>query len=99
MRNQPKNKSWPLIIVIVAVAVIVYFAFFAGTPDTSDMRLLETGPENGEVGVEILGLLNQIQSLQIDPKFFENPAYRYLQDYTIEIPPENVGRENPFAPI
>lgn len=99
MKKPSSTKSWATIAVIVAVAAIAYFAFFAGAPDASDQSLLQSSPEGAEVGVQVLGLLNQIESLKIDDSFFAGAVYNSLQDYSVAIPPLPVGRDNPFAPI
>lgn len=92
-------KNWITVAVIIAVAAIIYFAFFAGAPDASDQSLLQSSPGGVAVGAQVLGLLNQIQSLRIDDSFFTGAAYNSLQDYSVAVPPLPVGRENPFAPI
>lgn len=51
------------------------------------------------VGSEELALLNRINSIKIDPKFFNDPVYLSLVDYTVPIPEQNVGRPNPFEPL
>jgi len=92
------SKNWLWMAIIVAVAVLAYFMFFS--KPAVDESVLLTQPGGGEeVGLRVLNLLNQIQSLRIDATLFQSAAYRSLQDYTVEIPTDTVGRDNPFAPI
>lgn len=86
-------------VAIVIVAILAYFMFFNGAPAPSGSSLLQSGPSGEVIGAQVLSLLNQIQSLRIDSSLFENAAYKSFQDYTVAIPPQNVGRDNPFAPI
>ncbi|MBU6427340.1 hypothetical protein KGQ27_03875 [Patescibacteria group bacterium] len=101
MHNQrpSSKKTWIWMAIIVIVALIAYFLFFSGAPSSSSQSLLQTGSGSDAVGTQVLGLLNQIQALQIDASLFQSQAYRSLQDYSVAIPPQNVGRNNPFAPI
>ncbi|MFA6404840.1 MAG: hypothetical protein WCW03_02465 [Candidatus Paceibacterota bacterium] len=98
MKNQSSKKSWLIISGIIIIAIIVYFMFFSGTPDIEDQTMLQmTNAE--ETGMDVLSLLNQIQSLRIDSEFFDSTVYKSLQDYSVAIPTQDVGRDNPFAPI
>lgn len=89
-----------IIITIIVVALIAYFYYEGSVPTTNSS--LETSIANNEaqaVGVRVLTLLKQIKSLTIDSGLFVDPSYLTLRDYSVQIPPENVGRSNPFAPL
>lgn len=95
------KKSTIIIIVVLIIAACVYF-YFEGFP-TGSSGLLQTqtnaDTDAEAVGTQVLGLLNQIQSLSIDTSLFSDPAYLTLQDYSVVIPPVPVGRNDPFAPL
>jgi hypothetical protein len=94
------KKSTIIIIAVVVIAGLVYFYFMGGSGSTDDAALqTEQNPEVEIAAGRVLSLLNQIRSLQIDTDLFNNAAYRTLRDYSVAIPPQNVGRLNPFAPI
>lgn len=97
MKNNSKN-SWIIIAIIIIVAFCVYY-FFLYQPSSQTNTLLEEQTTDNQVGAEVLSLLNQIQALHIDSSFFQSAAYQSLVDYTVPIPIQNVGRNNPFAPI
>lgn len=102
-QQQSSKKTFLILIVIIAVALGAYF-YFKGEPDDSSISSLEAqnSPETADaqaVGIRVLSLLNQINSLKIDASIFESAVYKTLVDYTITIPEQNVGRPNPFAPI
>lgn len=97
--KQSSKKSIIVIVVIVIIAAIVYFYYEGSAGPDSSALSLEAGGNADVVGAQVLGLLNQIQSLKIDRSFFTDPAYQTLRDYSVAIPPQNVGRPNPFAPI
>lgn len=95
-------KSIIIIVVIVAIALVAYF-YYQGTktPDTAGGLLTTSanpGVQSG-IGQQVLGLLSQIQTLRIDSSLFKDPGFQTLRDFSVIIPPENVGRANPFAPL
>lgn len=92
------TKKNIIIIVVILLAVGVFF-YWNGSKPSADASLLQTSPTDANIGANVLSLLNQIQSLRIDTSLFKNPAFQSFQDYTVSIPPVNVGRQNPFAPI
>lgn len=94
------NKSTIILLIVLVVGAFVYF--FVIGDDTQDISFLLEGNSDGisdNVGAEVLALLQQIQSIEIDASVFSSPVYRTLRDYSVSIPPQNVGRQNPFAPI
>lgn len=95
------NKTTIITIVsIIAIAGAVYF-FFMGRSTPGEVGSLEeqTDPEIQASAARVLVLLNQINSIKIDPAFFTSPEYQTLRDYSIAIPTLPVGRPNPFAPL
>ncbi len=68
-------------------------------------------PEGGEAGIEqetgvtveegraVLALLNDLRSLSLDETFFSNRIFMSLEDWSVVLVPEPMGRANPFAPI
>ena len=98
MNTKSSNKTWIWIVLIVIVAGLGYFYLYGSSNQTSS-SLTATSDTNSAVGVQVLGLLSQIQSLKIDTAIFSDAGYRTLRDYSVVIPPVNVGRPNPFAPL
>jgi flagellar basal body-associated protein FliL len=102
--NQETSSKKPIIIFIsiIAIAALAYFYFLGSkTPDSSS-TLSEANSASDATqlsGARVLNLLGQVSSLKIDKSLFESAAYQSLVDYTIEIPEQNIGRPNPFAPI
>lgn len=102
MQQKSSKKSIIIVVVIIILALIAYF-YFSGTPsDSSSSTLDMQSPESKDAevaGARVLSLLNQINSLKIDTAIFNDPTYKSLVDYSVEIPEQNVGRPNPFAPL
>jgi hypothetical protein len=99
MNTQSPHRTWIWVTVIVVVAAIGYFYLSGSSAPASSVVLLSSGPNSAAVGAQDLALLQQIQSLKIDTSLFSDPGYLTLRDYSVAIPPVNVGRPNPFAPL
>ncbi len=100
--NTPKKslKSIIIIVGIIIVALIAYFYYEGSKPAANSVLVSSAADIDAQqVGVRVLNLLNQIQSLRIDTTLFSDPSYQTLRDYSVAIPQQNVGRSNPFAPI
>ncbi len=95
-----KKSTILIIIVVVLIAGAVYF-FFMGNQTPSDVGTLavQNNPEIQASAARVLTLLNQVRSLKIDTDLFESQEYKTLRDYSVPIPPLEVGRLNPFAPL
>jgi len=99
MNTQSSNKTWIWIAIIIIVAIVGYFYLSGSSAPASSTLVQSSGSDSEAVGAQVLTLLNQIQSLKIDTSIFSDPGFLTLRDYSVAIPPENVGRANPFAPL
>jgi hypothetical protein len=107
MNNKDNKSSKKVLIIIIAIVVVAigYYLYSSGDSEVAvdqDSSLVTQSADFGEtqiVGARVLSLLNQISSLNIDDSIFQSAAYKSLVDYTISIPEQNVGRQNPFAPL
>jgi hypothetical protein len=102
MNNQPNAKNtWIWATVVIVIAAIGYFYFYGSSSSTTaSSGLVQTSSgDSSDVGSQVLTLLNQINSLNIDTSLFTDPGYQTLRDYSVAIPSVNVGRPNPFAPL
>ncbi|HEY4503878.1 MAG TPA: hypothetical protein VJJ28_02115 [Candidatus Paceibacterota bacterium] len=98
---QKKSSKKPIIIVIVILTLIAltYF-YFSGSPTDSSPSLTsdESAKSSAQiVGAQVLVLLNQLNSLNIETKIFDTPVYKSLVDHTVTVLEQRVGKPNPFA--
>jgi hypothetical protein len=88
------------VIAVAVVAAVVYFYYMGHSkPEDVGSLAIQNDPEVQASAARVLVLLNQIKSINIDPKFFTSAEYQTLVDYSVVIPPLPVGRPNPFAPL
>lgn len=97
-----------LIIIIVAVVLLfIGYAAFGPTGDDPTGELTRqnttgvtgTAADPNSPGRQFVSQLLAIQNIHYNLELFKDPAYMFLQDYSRELVPQNVGRENPFAPL
>ena len=104
MKNKPSSNKNTIIIGVVIVVVLFggWYFYSKGSSSASTSQLISSSPNNtaqGAVGADVLSILNNVSSINIDANFFQTPAYQSLVDYSIAVPPQPVGRNNPFAPV
>ncbi len=98
-----KPTIFTLILIVVAIVVVGGYFYMQGSQPTSSSSALvssDTTASGPSDSGNILALLNQVKSLNIDTAFFQTPAYTSLTSYSVNIIPISVGnRTNPFAPV
>ncbi|MEN9913191.1 MAG: hypothetical protein RLY66_599 [Candidatus Parcubacteria bacterium] len=100
MKNQPNSKKSTIgIIIIIVMACLAYYFFTKGNSAPEGALVQQSTPQADAVSARILSLLNQVSKLEIDTSIFEDVVYMTFKDRSIQIPPVEVGRPNPFAPI
>ena len=91
-----KKIGIPALLLIVIVAG--YFLFIADSTTLSLSAPPPPNPEISRIERQILTLLSELQDIELRSEIFESQAYESLVDFSVEIVPEPVGRENPFLP-
>ena len=82
-------------IVVVVVGCLAFYLFSgSSTPDITSVN-----PVGGSSGSQLLDLLNQSKSITLDLSIFSDPVFQSLVDSNQPIPPQPVGRSNPFLPL
>lgn len=80
--------------IVILLFVLLYFLFFSGS-STPSLSQSSTSP----VSESLLTSLEELQTIKLDASIFTNPVFVSLTDFGVTIPPENVGRPDPFLPI
>ena len=101
--NKTSKKTIIIIIIVILVAVLAYL-YMKGSPENT-VSSIEGQDINGmgidnptsvNVGLNVLALLNQINSIKIDAQFFKSNAFTSLIDHTVIVREQDVGKPNPF---
>ena len=88
------------IIVIIAIGGIGFLGFSYMSRDvqnSNDITVTQSG-ETASIGAEVLSALNQFKQLNLDGSIVSNQTCQSLKDFSRAIPPQSIGRHNPFAP-
>ena len=96
MQFLKQNKLLSLGGLVVLLAALMYFMFFAG--DTPEGEVV-TQSESDSVSRELIITLSNLNTIRLDDSIFKDSVFMSLSDFGVQIPPQNVGRRNPFAPI
>jgi hypothetical protein len=94
----PTLKKILIGVIIIAVLFVLYRVFTGGeeAPALSSETPSGLPPEQGG---DLLALLLQLKSITLADGVFSDAAFQSLQDFTVKLTPEPIGRKNPFAPI
>lgn len=85
-------------LVLVVAAFIAYSVFFTGD-DSRTLITEDVDPTQAAVEQELIALLLELRSIRLDLSIFDDAEFQSLTDFSQELVPEPVGRENPFSPL
>lgn len=93
----PLIKKILIALGILIVVFVAYRMFFAKAPEAPLSSETPSGlpAEDGD----LLSLLLQLKSITLSSDLLTDPTFVTLQDFTVKLVPEPVGRRNPFAAI
>ncbi|HAS84944.1 MAG TPA: hypothetical protein DCS23_02650 [Candidatus Yonathbacteria bacterium] len=90
--------------VIVGVFVAGYFIIFKKDTEvvTSVQSIARIAEQTASIGIEIDATVKDLAELSDaisrSKVFFDMPAFSNLENFTVAVPSEGVGRTNPFLP-
>lgn len=88
------------LIILLAVAIVVAFIGWRFiSPEPTPATLLTTEAVGNGADAGIVDTLLTLRAVTLTGSIFQDPAFLALRDFGIQIMPEPVGRENPFAPL
>jgi len=96
-----KNKKIVIIVAVIIFAFVIYSYLFKKDIDTQliTSESISSQAQQFGAGKEIVALLSDLKSLQLNDDIFNNAAFKSLEDFSLPISNEPKGRNNPFAPI
>ena len=90
------NKMYIGIVVLALAGLWVYMTYFSGS---SSAPALTSDQDTSPLSQDVLVTLNSLQTIKLNKAIFSDPVFVSLTDYGVTIPPQNAGRQNPFAPL
>lgn len=94
MKDLQKNKTALVAILLFVSAIFVYNSFFKTEVVVDPGQSVTAGP-----GGDVIKLNSAIESVTLDRALFGNKLYQSLVDFSTELSPLPMGRQNPFGPL
>ncbi len=95
-----KENKIIIIIIAIIIAILIWYGMSKGK--SADNPLTSSSMSSSQKSVDdrdLLQLLTDMRNIRLDGHIFESTAYLSLQDFSRNIVPEPVGRQDPFAPV
>lgn len=89
-------------LILIIAAFLVAGGVWYGLSGTPTEPTLVTSAPIGTVSTVDQGIVTTLLALRVvklDGTIFSDPSFMSLKDFSTQIVPEPVGRENPFAPL
>ncbi len=87
------------IIAIILVGLAIYFFFIKKVDQQVIFDQFGNPVEAQVVGQDLIDLLVKLQSVNLDESLFQDTAFVNLTDFSLTVPDQLQGRDNPFEPI
>ncbi len=82
---------------VLFLGVVVYLNVFAGK--SNDPLLTTSAEAESPVSKDLLVTLSNLHTIKLDTTVLTSTMFESLINFGVTIPPENVGRPNPFLPV
>ncbi len=94
MKSLKEHKGKIIALIIFLLVIFVYKLLFS-----SNEELIESGASAQNIGQDIIALNASISRINLDSPLFNSRPFKNLIDFTVTVPPQPVGRNNPFDVI
>lgn len=84
----------PLATVLIIVGVLYLSSAYADSTTTPD-----DGLSSDAISAQIVSKISILNSVSLKDTMFKNAMFTSLVDYSRPLPDQDIGRNNPFAPI
>jgi hypothetical protein len=91
-----QNKMLTFGGLVVLIVALIYFMFFSGSPEEA---VVVTQDQTSSISRDLIITLSNLSTIRLDDSIFTDPVFLSLSDFGVQIPLQNVGRRNPFAPF
>lgn len=91
MQTLTKSKGILAIVAIFIVVMFLYNLFFK-----SESLSVLSALSSSNAGDELLKTREELQRVAFDQSLFSSAGYLGLTDFSVDVPPQTIGRPNPF---
>lgn len=82
-------------VIVAVLGLYSYFTYFSG----SSSAVISSDEAVSPASQQLLLTLGRLNTIKLDESIFADAVFLSLSDFGVTIPPENIGRRNPFAPV
>lgn len=85
--------------IVLALPILVFVgSYFWNSDNNTALLSLVAPPEESEFGARTNAVLDTLSSITMDSSLFDDPVYRSLQEFHVDVAPATLGRPYPFTP-
>ena len=99
MLKNIKNKGNILFSSMMILVCFFAYQYWAGAEVSNSQLISVKDSSVGSVGNETLKLLAELRTLVLDEDIFVDKVFQNLEDFSMELQLQPIGRNNPFAPV
>jgi hypothetical protein len=96
--QSPKQTLIDILVVVVIPVVLVFGYFFVWKQAPTEDANFAPGKELEARGAKVREALNIIHNINFDGSMFTDQLFLALEDQTVPVASETIGRTNPFIP-
>lgn len=93
------NKNNIIIVSSLVVVAAMALIYLLKNPSDSSNLVAEKRTAEFASAKEVLNLLNRMSKVKLEDGIFYDKAFQSLNDTTVELVGQPIGRNNPFAPL
>ncbi len=86
------------IFVIIGIVVLIYMNGSGNTAEVSDVSVVAQSKISADAQY-IISILTKMKGVKLEDPLFNDDIFKGLVDNTVTFNQEEVGRNNPFAPL
>lgn len=86
-----------ILFIILSGVIIAGGVWYTLRGENPSPTIVTTQTEGGSAEKEVVDTLLALRAVTLSGTIFSDPAFQTLKDFGVQIVPETVGRENPFA--
>ena len=85
--------------IVLVIPVLVFLGYYFWNSGSDSELLSLVAPQEGqqEYGKEAKAALAELKSITMDGSLFEDPVYKSLQEFHVDVSPAVLGRSYPFS--
>ena len=88
-----------IIVVAIVAGVYVVYGQMGGGSASSVSLTATPAAGGGAASTDLVASLERLKTVTLNPSIFSDPTFQSLKEFNEMIPPQPLGRANPFAPL